>query len=255
MPASLRPAIPSLQGRQRIERLPAVVPAQSAPQLEVEVATPGVAAVADGTDRLPRVNAVALAEGGRLVEVHVDVVDVRAVAIDHDVVARRRVVLLELDAATAGGHHARAALGHHVLALVAVPRAARAEVRAGTAEVVASADGEDVVVEVERVTVHVARLSALGLGAVGARGCEAERVAARLCGGAPEAAVPGDALDLVRRYLLRGPRLHRHAVAGAHQLDLESGGGSAREPEGEGHARPGAHEGLGAARGGLQARG
>src|SRR5215213_950784 len=144
MPASLRPAIPSLQGRQRVERLSAVVPAWGAPELEVEVAAPRVAAVADGADRLPRVHAVPLAERGGLVEVHVHVIDVGAVAIDHDVVARGRVVLLKLDAAAAGGRHTRAALGHHVLPLVAVPGAAGAEAGAGAAVVMPAADREEV---------------------------------------------------------------------------------------------------------------
>src|SRR5687768_6764644 len=138
MPASLRPAIPSLQGRQRIEGPATVVPAGGAPELEVEVAAAGIAAVADRADRLTRVDAVACAEGRGLVEVHVRVVHVGAVAVDHDVVPRRGVVLLELDAPAAGGHHARAALGEHVVALVAVSGAAGAEVRALAAEVVAA---------------------------------------------------------------------------------------------------------------------
>src|SRR5215207_8451814 len=123
MAASLCPAIPRLQGRQRIERLAAVVPARRVPELEVEVAAASVAAVADRTDRLTRVHAVALAEGGGLVEVHVDVVEVGAVAVDHDVVPCGGVELLELDAPAARGHHSGSALGEDVVALVAVPRA------------------------------------------------------------------------------------------------------------------------------------
>src|SRR5215210_542406 len=149
MPASLRPAIPSLQGRQRVEGLSAVVPARGAPELEVQVAALGVAAVADRADRLPGVDTVALAEGRGLIEVHVGVVEVGAVAVDHDVVPRGGVVLLELDAAAARGHHARAAPGHHILALVAVAGPARPEAGARAPEVVAAADREEVVVEVE----------------------------------------------------------------------------------------------------------
>ena len=88
---------------------------------------------------------------------HVHVVDVGAGAVDHDVVAGGRVVLLELDRPAAGRHQRRAALGEHVLALVAVTGAAGAEAGAGAAEVVPAADREDVVVEVEGVALDVCR--------------------------------------------------------------------------------------------------
>src|SRR5829696_5619615 len=166
MAASLRPAIPCLQGGQRAERTAAVVPARLVPELEVEMAAPGVTGVAHRADRLAGVDAVALSEGGGLVEVHVDVVDLGPVAVDDEVVAGGGVVLLELNAAAARGHHASAARGHHVLALVDVSGAARAESRAGAAVVVAPADREDVVVEVEGVALDVARPGAARLRAV-----------------------------------------------------------------------------------------
>ena len=87
----------------------AVVPAGCAPELEVQVAAASVPALADRADRLARVHAVAGAERGGLVEVHVHVVDLGSVAVDHDVVAGRRVVLLELDPAAARRDHPRAA--------------------------------------------------------------------------------------------------------------------------------------------------
>ena len=126
--------------------------------------------------------------------------------------------------------------------------------RARAAEVVAAAHGEDVVVEVERVALDVAGLRVARLGAVRAGRGEPERVAARLGGRAAEAAVPRDALDLVGGHLLRRPGLHRRAVERAHELHLERGGRRAREPEREGHARPGADERLRAARAGLEPR-
>ena len=56
----------------------------------------------------------------------------------------------------AGGDQRRAALGEHVLALVAVAGAAGAEVGGGAAEVVAAAHREHVVVEVEGVALDLA---------------------------------------------------------------------------------------------------
>ena len=91
---------------------------------------------------------------------HVHVVEVGAVAVDHDVVPGRTVVLLELHLPAAGRDHARAALGEHIVALVGVAGAPGAEARAGAAEVVRAAHGEDVVVEVEGVALHVAGLRA-----------------------------------------------------------------------------------------------
>src|SRR5688500_19905250 len=126
----------------------------------MQVAAASIAAVADRADRLARVDAVARAERRGLVEVHVGVVDVGAVAVDHEVVARCGVVLLELHAAAAGGHHAGPAAGEEVVALVRVAGAARPEPRTGAAELVATADGEDVVVEIEGVALDVPRLRA-----------------------------------------------------------------------------------------------
>src|SRR6185436_1293475 len=169
------------------------------------------------------------------------------------VVAGGGVVLLELHPAAARRHHARPALREGVLALVDVPGAARAEARARVAEVVGAADREDVVVQVERVALHVAGLGAARLRAVGGGGGEAERVPPRPGTRPPEPPVPGDALNMVGGHVLWRPGLDDGSVARAHQLHLESRRRGTGEPERELHARARVYVRLRAAGAGLDA--
>ena len=120
----------------------------------MQVAAHGVAGVADLAEVLAGVDGVADLHRGALAQVHVRVVDVRALAVDHDVVARRGMEAAELHLAAAGGDQRRAAGGEHVLALMGVPGAAGAEVRAGAAEIVAAADREHVPVKRDRLVVR-----------------------------------------------------------------------------------------------------
>ena len=165
---------------------------------------------------------------------HVDVVHVRAVAVDHDVVARQRVVRLGLHAPAARGHEPRAALGERVLALVGVARAPGAEAAGGAAEVVRAADREDVVVEVERVALGVAVCE---LRAVGRR--RSRPSAGTSTGPAwrrARAAVPGDGLHHVRRHLLGVQVLTTVPSTALTSSTLSDVAERAREAEGELHA-------------------
>src|SRR5215210_7920444 len=188
----LAPGVPGQQRRQGVERAPALVPARSAPDLEVEMAAARVAGLADRADLLARVHTVPGPERRRLREVHVGVVERGSPAVDHDVVAGRPVIPRVLHPPAAGRDHAGAAAGEDVVALVRVAGAPRAEAGARAAEVVPPADGEDVVVEVEGVALEVLGLGAAGHLAVGTLCGEPERVAAGSCAGPVEGPAPVD---------------------------------------------------------------
>ena len=112
----------------------------------MQVAAVGAAGVADEADRLAGVDVVALVDEGGVAQVHVGVVVALVLAVDDDVVARARLVVLELDDAAAGRDERGPALGEGVLALVP---AAAAERSGAGAQRVRAADREDVALEEE----------------------------------------------------------------------------------------------------------
>src|SRR5690606_15370884 len=88
------PAIPAAQLlRHRAHVAAAPIPAGPRPQLEVQVATGGVARLAHAPDHLPGAHALARAHLGAAAQVHVHILRVRARAGDDDVVARGRALV------------------------------------------------------------------------------------------------------------------------------------------------------------------
>src|SRR4051794_15303372 len=139
-------AVPALQRRRRVEELPTLVPAGWRPHLEMEVAAGCVSGLADVADPLSGVDRLALLEEGGRSQMHVDEVLAGRLAVDHEVVPRRALVSGVLDAPAASGDQRRAAGGSHILALVRMTRAGRAD---SVPVLVRPSDREDVAVELE----------------------------------------------------------------------------------------------------------
>src|SRR5215210_6259264 len=166
MAPGLGPGVPEPERRLRVEGTAALVPA-AAPELEVEVAAVRVAGLAHRADALAGGDLVALAEGRGLGEVHVGVVDVRGRAVDDDVVAGGPVIAAVLHAPRTRGHQLLAALRKDVVTLVRPPATAGPVLCSGAAVVVATADREDVRVEIEGVPLGVRGRCAAGKRAIG----------------------------------------------------------------------------------------
>src|SRR3954469_6100883 len=139
--------VPRLQRRQRIDRAPAGVPAGRGPDLEVQVAAVGVAAVADVADELARRDVLALGDQRLVAQVHVAVVGRHVVVVDHEVVAGAALEAGELDGPRMRGDQRRTAGREQVLALMA---AAAAERRRAGAVRMRAEDREAVAGELER---------------------------------------------------------------------------------------------------------
>src|SRR4051812_38791766 len=183
---------------------------------------------ADDPELLTREDLVALTERAGLRQVHVGVVEA-VDAMDHEVVARGRLVGRVLDGSALGGDELRAAVREHVLTLMAVAGATGAEAGAGAAVVVSSAHGEEMAVEVERVATGIVGRSARRSHAALVDD-SAEGVAALRLDLAVRDAGPGHGPDLVRSDLWLRPRLDERSVRLAGQFHVDIGGRRAVQP-------------------------
>src|SRR4051794_34195209 len=145
----LRVLVPGFEVGEGVERAASLVPAGRAPHLEVEVTADRVAGFADDADRLAGADGVAGVKRRGFGQVRVHEVVGSAAAVDHEVVAGGRLEAGELDLAAAGGDQRQAAGRGHVLALVGVAGAGRAEAAGAEVEFVRAEDREGVAVEVE----------------------------------------------------------------------------------------------------------
>ena len=213
-PPQSAPGVPVLQApADRPQRTPALVPAGTRPDLEVQVAVARVAGHADAADSLAGAHPLPVLRAALSPQVHVDVVVAGGPSVDHQVIARAAgLVAPPLHLAAAGRDDPRAAPGAEVLPHVVSARAEAIPVlmRPSNRELVreeAEPGGALAAAALRRATIrlpdpeHVHALGSLAAALVRAR--------------------PADRVLGARLHVVAPPDPDDPPVAAAHRLDLE----------------------------------